>query len=101
MRGSRLRTVQDLVPRPYLIFLYFYYIIYIESKKESRRIKMFICPTCKKEFVSETNFTKHFLKCWKEKNPNHKSKEAPHSEDIVQKQINSEIIDFFFFFIGE
>ena len=100
MRGSRLCTVQGLVPRPYLIFLYFYYIIYIENK-ESRRIKMFICPTCKKEFVFETNFIKHFLKCWKEKNPNHKSKEAPHSEDIVQKQINSEIIDFFAQFNGE
>ena len=56
---------------------------------------MFICPTCEKEFQTEPEVVKHFLKCWKEKNPRHKSKEAPHSPDIVNIQTNSEVTEFF------
>ena len=61
---------------------------------------MFIYPSCEKEFALEADFTKHFLKCWKEKHLCHKSKEAPHSEDIVTRQVNSEVIDFFSQFNG-
>lgn len=43
---------------------------------------MYICPTCCKEFEKEEVLVKHFLKCWKDKNPNHQSKSAPRSEDI-------------------
>ena len=56
---------------------------------------MYICPTCSKFFEKEEVFVKHFSKCWKDKNPNHKSKPAPHSEDINIREINSEIENFF------
>ena len=56
---------------------------------------MYICPTCEKQFNTEEILTKHFLKCWKDKNPNHRSKSAPRSEDINTKEITSEISDFF------
>ena len=56
---------------------------------------MYICPTCEKQFRTEEILTKHFLKCWKDKNPNHRSKAAPRSEDINTKEITSEISDFF------
>ena len=56
---------------------------------------MYICPTCEKQFRTEEILTKHLLKCWKDKNPNHRSKAAPRSEDINTKEITSEISDFF------
>ena len=56
---------------------------------------MYICPTCEKQFNTEEILTKHFLKCWKDRNPNHRSKPAPRSEDINTKEITSEISDFF------
>ena len=56
---------------------------------------MYICPTCGKQFETEDVFTKHFLKCWKEKNPNHKSKPAPRSEDINTRTDNEDILNFF------
>lgn len=55
---------------------------------------MFICPTCKRGFAKEEIFTKHFLACWKEHNPNHKSKDAPTSETIVAREVNSDIENF-------
>ena len=56
---------------------------------------MFICPTCGKQFETEDLLVKHFLKCWKDKNPNHKSKSAPRSEDINTREDNQEILNFF------
>ena len=56
---------------------------------------MYICPTCGKQFESDEILTKHFLKCWKEKNPNHKSKPAPRSADIDTREDSQEILDFF------
>lgn len=56
---------------------------------------MYICPTCKKGFNCEEDVQKHFLKCWKELHPHHKSKSAPRSEDIVKKEINNDIMEFF------
>lgn len=56
---------------------------------------MYICPTCNKQFNTEEEITKHSLKCWREHNPNHKSKSAPHSEDVVIRNINSDIFEFF------
>ena len=56
---------------------------------------MYICPTCNHSFKTEEILTKHFLKCWKDRNPNHRSKSAPRSEDINTKEITSEISDFF------
>lgn len=56
---------------------------------------MYICPTCNKRFKEEEKLTKHFLICWKEKNPYHISKEAPKSENIEIRIINSDMENFF------
>ena len=56
---------------------------------------MFICPICGKQFDTEEVLVKHYLQCWKEHNPNHKSKSAPRSEDVNTREVNSDIIDFF------
>jgi len=56
---------------------------------------MFICPTCNKEFDTEGNIQKHFLSCWKEHHSYHKSKSAPHSEDIETREVSEDIANFF------
>ena len=56
---------------------------------------IYICPTCNKEFYVEEDVTTHFLKCWKEQNPHHKSKPAPRSEDVTMTEIDENIMAFF------
>lgn len=56
---------------------------------------MFICPTCGKQFDTEDALVKHYMRCWKERNPNHKSKLAPRSEDINTREDSQDILDFF------
>ena len=56
---------------------------------------MYICPTCHKGFQTEEMIRKHFLTCWKEQNPFHKSKFAPRGEDIETRKINDDVINFF------
>ena len=56
---------------------------------------MFICPTCGKQIEMEDDLVKHMSKCWREKNPTHKSKPAPRSEDINTREDKQDIIDFF------
>ena len=56
---------------------------------------IYICPTCNKEFNIEEEVIKHFLKCWKEQNPHHKSKPAPRSEDISINEVSDDILNFF------
>ena len=56
---------------------------------------MFVCPTCNEEFKTEQAIQKHFLLCWKSKHPYHKSKPAPHSEDVVTREVSNDIADFF------
>ena len=56
---------------------------------------MYICPTCKREFHTEEHLVKHFLICWKDKNPNHRSNPAPRSADINTRQISNDITNFF------
>ena len=56
---------------------------------------MYICPTCNSSFEEEDVLVKHFLKCWKEKNPCHQSKSAPRSEDINTRNVSNDIADFF------
>jgi len=56
---------------------------------------IYICPTCSKEFKTKGEVTAHFLKCWKEQNPHHKSKSAPRSEDITTIEVNEDIMAFF------
>ena len=56
---------------------------------------MFICPICGKQYEVEEILVKHMSKCWREKNPNHKSKPAPRSEDINTREDNQDILDFF------
>ena len=56
---------------------------------------MYLCPICKRQFETEDMMTKHSLKCWKEHNPNHKSKPAPRSENIEQITISESVQNFF------
>ena len=56
---------------------------------------MYICPICQRQFNNEEGVTKHSLRCWREHNPNHKSKSAPHGEDIVERKVNNELFEFF------
>lgn len=56
---------------------------------------MYICPTCSKSFKEEYMISRHFLSCWKEKYPNHTSKDAPHSETKVSHKINNDMFNFF------
>ena len=56
---------------------------------------MYICSVCSCKFESRENLTTHFLKCWKEKNPNHKSKSAPRSEDVNTREDEDDILSFF------
>lgn len=58
-------------------------------------IMIYVCPTCNKEFSSEEEITAHLLKCWKEQNPHHKSKPAPHSEDITTVEASEDVEKFF------
>jgi hypothetical protein len=56
---------------------------------------MYICPSCNKKIEREDVLVKHFLKCWKEKNPHQRAKLAPRSEDINIREVNDDIVDFF------
>ena len=56
---------------------------------------IYICPTCGKEYTSEQDVSKHFLKCWKDNNPHHKSKSAPRSADIHTSTVNDDVAQFF------
>lgn len=56
---------------------------------------MYICPTCKKECLTEEEIKKHSMACWKKHNPNHKSKTAPQGETIITRKVDNDILDFF------
>ena len=56
---------------------------------------MFICPTCGKQIEMEAVLVKHMSKCWREKNPTHKSKPAPRSADVNTREIDDELLNFF------
>ena len=56
---------------------------------------MFICPVCNKEFNTEELIQKHFLACWKEQHPFHQSKSAPRSADVILREANEDVIEFF------
>lgn len=55
---------------------------------------MYICPTCHKGFENKEIITKHSLQCWREHNPNHKSKEAP-CKVKTERTINEDVANFF------
>lgn len=56
---------------------------------------MYVCPVCEEKYFStEEAMRKHFLSCWKKKNPYHQSTPAVRIESI-ERQVNSEIMDFF------
>lgn len=61
---------------------------------------MYICPTCKKEYLTEEEIKKHSMACWRKTNPHYKSKEAPQGETIITKKINDNILNFFNSFKG-
>ncbi len=56
---------------------------------------VYICPTCNKEFSTTEGVSAHYLKCWKNNNPHHKSKPAPRSKDIIINEISEDIMAFF------
>ena len=56
---------------------------------------MFICPICNKEFNTQEQIRNHFLSCWQEQHPYHKSKPAPRSEDIITREVSDDVINFF------
>jgi hypothetical protein len=56
---------------------------------------MYICPICSKEFIEEDKLVKHYLACWKSKNPQHKSKNAPRSADVETRNVSDEMKEFF------
>lgn len=56
---------------------------------------MFVCPTCGKEFDKEERIQKHFLQCWKEQHPYHKGKDAPRGKDIITREVNEDVMNFF------
>lgn len=55
---------------------------------------MYICPTCNKEFKEENMIQQHFLSCWKEQHPYHKSKPAPRGKDINISKGSENILNF-------
>lgn len=59
---------------------------------------MYICPTCNLSFKEEDKLVKHMSKCWREHNPNHKSKPAPQSADQDTREVNEDIASFFSMF---
>lgn len=56
---------------------------------------MFICPICKYSFDTEDSIVKHSLKCWKNHNSNHIAMPASQGEDIVIREVNDDISNFF------
>lgn len=58
---------------------------------------MYICPVCKCEFEDEkeSRMARHFLKCWRENNPNHKSNTIEPSETIETREVNNDVMNFF------
>lgn len=56
---------------------------------------MYICPTCGNTFTTEEMITRHFLKCWREHNLNHKSKPAPCKGNTTQREMNDDVTNFF------
>lgn len=61
---------------------------------------VYICPTCSKEFETEDLVKTHFLKCWKEVHPYHQSTPAPRGQNIITKEVNDDISNFFNLFKG-
>ena len=56
---------------------------------------MFICPICTKAFDTEEGIQQHFLICWKEHHSVHQSKSAHRSANVVTRNINNDIANFF------
>lgn len=56
---------------------------------------MYICPTCNRNFENEDAIRKHFLNCWKEQHPYHQSTSAPHTEDVIIREVDDNVLDFF------
>lgn len=56
---------------------------------------MYICLECGRSFQKEESMQKHFLACWRERHPGHHAKDAPRSADIIARNMNNEVLDFF------
>lgn len=62
---------------------------------------IYICPTCGKEYKTEEEISKHYIKCWKNNNTSYQSKPAPRSEDITVREMEDDIAKFFALLEGE
>ena len=58
---------------------------------------MYICPTCHRSFENEEVIAKHFLQCWKARNPYHESKPAP-CKVMTEREVSEDTTNFFALF---
>lgn len=56
---------------------------------------MYICPTCNKGFKNVEDVAKHSLQCWREHNPNYESKPAPCKGNIIIRDVDEGVLNFF------
>lgn len=56
---------------------------------------MYVCPFCKKTYEEEDKVAKCLMDCWRKTNPVHDSKNAPRSEDRVERQCDEDVLSFF------
>lgn len=62
---------------------------------------IYICPTCGKEYETEEEISKHYIKCWKDNNTSYQSKPAPRSKDITVREMGDDMAKFFALLEGE
>lgn len=55
---------------------------------------MYICPTCHRGFNDEEIIAKHFLQCWRNRNPNHESTPSP-LKTTTEREVSEEVTNFF------
>lgn len=55
---------------------------------------MYYCINCNKQFNSREGVISHFLKCWVNTHPTHKSQPAHQSSEIIIEKNNEEILNF-------
>ena len=56
---------------------------------------MYFCPVCNRSFEKEDAVRRHYLACWRERNPSAKSTPAPHLQDISVSFVDDDVMRFF------
>lgn len=63
---------------------------------------IYVCPVCNEAtFSAEDKMRRHYLSCWKIRNPSYRSKSAPRDEQVVFYNMNNDLSDFFNSFLKE